>query len=266
MDSTFLSCAIEVAREAGTMIQKMLYDPRSSKEVAVKRSPTDLVTRADRMAEAHIVHRLQRQFPDHGILSEEGTHSAGVYQWIIDPLDGTTNFTYGIPWFAVSIGLEHEGEIIVGVVYHPSLDELFAAERGKGARVSRSGREEPLHVSDVSQISQAVVATGTPFDIRETGANVQQIGRLLRAALVVRIIGSAALHMAYVAAGRLAAFWEPELNPWDVAGGSLLVEEAGGRVTDVKGRPFVPKRSDILATNGRIHSEMLSLLNPAQPA
>ncbi len=266
VDSPFLSCAIEVAREAGTMIEGMLYDTRTSKEVGVKRNATDLVTRADRMAEAHIVQRLQKQFPDHGILAEEGTRIAGSYRWIIDPLDGTTNFTYGIPWFAVSIGLEHAGKIIVGVVYHPSLDELFAAERGKGARLLRGGREESLHVSDVTQISQAVVATGTPFDIRESGANIQQIGRLLRAALVVRMIGSAALHMAYVAAGRLAAFWEPELNPWDVAGGSLLVEEAGGRVTDIKGRPFVPKRSDILATNGRVHSEMLSLLNSAQPA
>ncbi len=248
------------------MIEGMLSDTRTSKEVAVKRNLTDLVTRADRMAEAHIVQRLQKQFPDHGILAEEGTRIAGSYRWIIDPLDGTTNFTYGIPWFAVSIGLEHAEQLILGVVFHPSLDELFAAERGKGARVWKGGREASLHVSAVTQIPEAVVATGSPFNIRETGENVHQIGRLLRTAMEVRMMGSAALNLAYVAAGRLAAFWEQGLNLWDIAGGSLLVEEAGGRITDMHGRPFRPDCSDVLATNGRVHQEMVALLDSAPSA
>lgn len=261
MDSPFLTCAIEVAKAAGTIVQGMLYDSRASKEVTSKSSPGDLVTRADRMAEAYIVEHLRAQFPDHGVLAEEGTRSDGAYRWIIDPLDGTTNFSYGIPWFAISLGLEHAGDLLVGVVYHPSQDELFAAERGKGARVWRHGRVERLRVSEVAQIPDAVVATGRPFAIRETGANLQQITAVMRTAMEMRMMGSAALHLAYVAAGRLAAFWEPGLNPWDVAGGRLLVEEAGGRVTDMEGRPFRPEGSDILASNGRIHRDMVTLLN-----
>ncbi len=260
MDSPFVRVAIAAARDAGTLLQSMLSESREAKQVQSKRNPTDLVTRADRMAEELIVGRLRSTFPDHGILAEEGTHSPGPYRWIIDPLDGTTNFVHGIPWFAVSIGLEHAGQIICGVVYHPALDDLFIAERGRGARIENGHSSNPLQVSDVTRVTDALVATGLPFDVRESGRNAAQIAKLAQVAIELRIMGAAAIHLAYVAAGRLAAFWEPGLNPWDVAAGSLLVEEAGGRMTDMTGAPFQLNCSDVLATNGRIHDEMVRAL------
>ncbi len=261
IDSPFGRVAAEAAREAGTLLQSMLSESREAKQVRSKRNATDFVTRADRMAEELIVKRLRGAFPDHGILAEEGTHSPGPYRWIIDPLDGTTNFVYGIPWFAVSIGLEHAGQIICGVVYHPALDELFIAERGRGARIENGHSSKPLQVSDVTRVMDALVATGLPFDVRETGRNAAQIARLAQVAIELRIMGAAAIHLAYVAAGRIAAFWEPGLNPWDIAAGSLLVEEAGGRVTDMTGAPYHLSCSDVLATNGRIHDEMVAVLH-----
>jgi len=260
IDSNFVRVAAAAAREAGTVFQSMLSESREAKQVRSKRNAADLVTRADRMAEELIVGRLRSAFPDHGILAEEGTDRQGLYRWIIDPLDGTTNFVYGIPWFAVSIGLEHAGQIICGIVYHPVLGELFIAERGRGARVEDGHTSIPLQVSDTTRVADAVVATGLPFDVRETGHNAAQIAKLAKVAIELRIMGAAAIHLAYVAAGRLAAFWEPGLNPWDVAAGSLLVEEAGGRVTDLTGAPFQLSTSDVLATNGRIHDEMVRAL------
>ncbi len=260
MDSPFARVAIAAAREAGTLLQSMLSESREAKQVQSKRNPADLVTRGDRMAEELIVRRLRSTFPDHGVLAEEGTRSEGAYRWIIDPLDGTTNFAHGIPWFAVSIGLEHAGQIICGVVYHPAMDELFIAERGRGARLEHRGGKEPLQVSEVKRVADAIVATGLPFDVRESGRNAAQIAELAQIAIELRIMGAAAIHLAYVAAGRLAAFWEPGLNPWDVAAGNLLVEEAGGRVTDMSGGPFSLECQDILATNGRIHDAMLKVL------
>jgi len=261
VDSPFLIGAVEAALEAGQVLQSMLADDRATKQVAFKRNAADLVTRADRMAEERIVHHLRTLFPNHGVLAEEGTaRSEGAYRWIIDPLDGTTNFAHGVPWFDVSIALEHAGQSIVGVVYHPALDELFIAERGKGARLRRGRHEEPIRVSDIAHVADAIVATGLPYDIRETGRNIAQIAGLVRTAIEVRIMGAAALHMAYVAAGRLAAFWEPGLNPWDIAAGSVLVEEAGGRVTDMAGGPFRIDCADVLASNGLIHAEMVRAL------
>lgn len=239
----------------------MLPEARASKQVRFKRTTADLVTRADRMAEDLIVGLLREQFPDHGILAEEGTAQEGTaYRWIIDPLDGTTNFAHGLPVFVVSIGLEHQGQVIAGVVYHPSMDELFVAERGGAAFLRRGQHEERLRVSDIATVAEAIVATGLPYDIRETGRNVSQIAALTKTAIEVRIMGAAALHLAYVAAGRLEVFWEQGLNPWDIAAGSLLVEEAGGRITDMSGRKFAVDCRDVLASNGRIHDEMLAAL------
>ncbi len=261
MNSEFVTVAVEVAQEAGVLLLSMISDARTTKLIGFKRNPTDLVTRADRMAEELIVRRLTDRFSDHAVLAEEGTTRAeGAYRWIIDPLDGTTNFAHGLPWFAVSIALEHAGQIVAGVVYHPGIDELFVAERGQGAFVRRGAQEEPLRVSDIAQISEAVVATGLPFDVRETGRNLAQISLMSRTAIEVRMMGSAAINLAYVAAGRLAAFWEPGLNPWDVAAGSVLVEEAGGSITDMRGGPYQIDCSDVLATNGRVHREMLAAL------
>ncbi len=267
MDSPVVQVATAAAREAGVLLQSMLSESRATKQVKTKRNPADLVTRADRMAEAIIVRHVQAQFPDHGVLAEEGTaQREGVYRWIIDPLDGTTNFVHGVPWFAVSIGLEHEGQIIVGVVYHPGMDEMFIAERGRGARLEHGHQKQPIRVSDFTHVADGIVATGLPLDVRETGRNAAEIAKLAQVAIELRIMGAAALHLAYVAAGRIAAFWEPGLNPWDVAAGSLLVEEAGGRITDMRGRPFRLECRDVLATNGRVHEEMVRALHGTESA
>lgn len=262
MTAEFMAVAERAAREAGALLLEMLPETQVVKQVAFKRNPTDLVTRADREAEEIIVRALRVAFPSHGILAEEGSKHAGDdYRWFIDPLDGTTNFAHGIPLFAVSIGLALRGQVVTGVVYHPPLDEMFMAERAGSAFVRRDGADLPLRVSEISAVPDAVVATGLPYDIRDTGRNTGQIAALTRVAQEVRILGAAALHLAYVAAGRLEAFWEPGLNPWDIAAGSLLVEEAGGQVSDMRGRPFGVDTSDILASNGRIHQEMLFLLS-----
>ncbi len=259
--SEFATAAIDAALQAGALLREMLADSLESKGVATKRNPADLVTRADRMAEEIITSLVRQRFPDHGILAEEGTARAGeMYRWIIDPIDGTTNFAHGLPLFAVSIAVERKGELVAGVIYHPPMDEMFVAERGAGAFVRRGGREEPVKVSDIATVAEAVVASGLPYEIRESGRNIPEIERLMRTAIEVRILGAAALHLAYVAAGRIAAFWEPGLNAWDIAAGALLVQEAGGRITDMHGRPFHVDCRDVLATNGRVHDEMLRLL------
>jgi myo-inositol-1(or 4)-monophosphatase len=239
----------------------MLPESRASKEVSTKRNPADLVTRGDRMAEDLITGLLRQHFPDHGVLAEEGTSHAGdEYRWIIDPIDGTTNFAHGLPLFVVSIALEHRGDLVAGVIYHPAMDEFFFAERDGGAFLRRNGHEAPIRVSDLGTVAESVVATGLPYEIRETGRNIAEIERLVRTAIEVRILGAAALHLAYIAAGRIEAFWEPGLNAWDIAAGALLVQEAGGRITDVQGRPFHIDCRDVLASNGRVHDEMLNLL------
>jgi myo-inositol-1(or 4)-monophosphatase len=238
----------------------MLPEAPASKQIRTKRNPGDLVTRADRMVEDLIVGYLRTRFPDHGILAEEGSaHRGESYRWIIDPVDGTNNFARGVPLFAVSIALEYRGDLTSGVVYHPPLDELFVAERGRGAFLRRGERQERLNVSAVPSVAESAVASGLPYDIR-TGGNIQQIAKLMGTAMGVRILGAAALHLAYVAAGRIEAFWEPDLNPWDIAAGALLVEEAGGRITDIQGGRFHVACRDVLATNGRVHEEMLNLL------
>lgn len=261
MPSEFVEAAIEAARQVGTLQLQMLPESHESKQVSFKRNPTDLVTRADRMSEEIIVGLLRERFPDHGILAEEGTlHEGEEYRWIIDPVDGTTNFTHGVPLFAVSIGLEHRGRLIAGVIYHPPMGELFYADRGRGAFLRVNGTDEALAVSEIAAVDEAVVATGLPYDIRDTGSNVANIDRLVRVAREVRILGAAALHLAYVAAGRIEAFWEPALNVWDLAAGALLVEEAGGRISHMSGAPFRLDCRDVLATNGRVHEEMVRLL------
>src|SRR5574341_1209341 len=258
MPSEFVEAAVEAALRVGAMQLQMLPESHESKQVSFKRNPTDLVTRADRMSEDLIVGLLRERFPDHGILAEEGSeHPGAEYRWIIDPVDGTTNFAHGVPLFCVSIGLEHRGQIMAGVVYHPPLDELFYADRGTGAFLRSADTTKRIHMSAVDRVAQSVVATGLPYDIRNSGANVDNIGRLCRTAIELRILGAAALHLAYVAAGRIEAFWEPALNAWDIAAGALLVEEAGGRISHMSGSPFRVDCRDVLATNGRVHAEMV---------
>jgi myo-inositol-1(or 4)-monophosphatase len=262
--SPAVDVAVRAAREAGHVLVEHFLRPSRPEEVRYK-GPTSPVTEADYASEACIVSRLREAFPEYGVVAEEGGGSPkpGAPCWYVDPLDGTTNFAHRLPWFAVSIALAAGEEVRVGVVYHPILDELFVAERGRGAWLVRGGHRERLQVSRVGRLEHALVATGTPPDIGVTGRNLPQMGALARAAEDLRVLGSAALELASVAAGRLDAFWEPELNPWDGAAGALLVLEAGGAVTGTDGSPYTVHTRDLLATNGLLHGAMLHLVRGA---
>lgn len=248
---------MELARAGGVHLMKYISDPSIEKEVRLK-GAMDVVTRADYEVEALIARRVKEAFPDHGLLAEEGTLREGKeYRWVVDPLDGTGNFAHGVPWFAVSIALEHRGETILGIVQHPPLDETFVTERGGGAWLStKGGPFNRLQVSSISTLQEALVMTGFPYVLGDR--DVEAIPRVIIGTQGLRNLGSAAVHLAYVAAGRAEAFWEPRLNPWDIAAGVLLVEEAGGRVSDMDGSPL--RSGDVLATNGLIHDAMLEVI------
>ena len=253
-----LNFAIQTAREAG----KILADKFGRALQVSNKGDIDLVTEADLAAEQLIVERIRSYHPRHAILTEESGNvlEAGgadaAHKWIIDPLDGTTNYAHGYPVFCVSIALEHEGRIVLGVVYDPTRDELFAAERGEGATLN--GRR--IRVSETDELNRALVCTGFPYDVRERGDFVQHFRRFIMRAQSVRRDGAAALDLAFVAAGRFEGFYEEGLRPWDVAAGVLLVEEAGGRVTHYDGSPFRIYATHIAASNGLVHDEMLEVL------
>jgi len=218
-----------------------------------------LVTEMDLLAEKVIVSEIRKRYPDHSLLAEEKTDLRGdsPYRWVIDPLDGTTNYAHGYPVFSLSIALEKAGEVILGVVYDPTRDELFVGKKGKGARLN--GRK--IHVSSTPKLSECLLATGFPYDIRETAAdNFDHFRNFALRVHAVRRAGSAALDLCYVAAGRFDGFWEMKLGPWDLAAGSLMVREAGGKVTDFLGTPLVLDGKYVLASNGKIHREMIQLL------
>jgi myo-inositol-1(or 4)-monophosphatase len=248
--------AVEAARAAGQLLHAEL---RGSRRIAYKGTPTNLVTEMDARAEALILERLGAAFPDDAVLAEEGGARPGRSgrRWIVDPLDGTTNYAHGLPIFAVSIGLEAAGRVALGVVYDPTHDELFTAERGAGAWLG----EERLAVSSTAGLGESLLATGFPYNIRETADNnLAEYAAFSLQARGVRRLGSAVLYLAYVAAGRLDGYWELRLGAWDVAAGSLLVEEAGGRVTDVRGGRIDLGAPAVVASNGRIHEAMLDVL------
>jgi myo-inositol-1(or 4)-monophosphatase len=230
------------------------------------------VTVADRRVEKLIRERLAEAFPEHGIYGEEGTRERleGEFRWYVDPLDGTTNFAHGFPQFCVSLGLEQrdvqrssaleagpDGTLVAAVIYDPMRDELFTAERGRGARLN----SKPMRVSRVPELAEALIATGFPSRKRHDSPNIHFYQEFTLRSHGVRRAGSAALDLAYVAAGRLDAFWEFNLNPWDTAAGILLVEEAGGRVTNFAGGHFKLDSREILASNGLIHTELLALFS-----
>ncbi|MBM3470937.1 MAG: inositol monophosphatase [Armatimonadetes bacterium] len=252
--------ALETAREAAALVMGILPESRVEKQVRLK-TATDLVTRADHEAERLIAARIRARFPDHGMLGEEGTTNDGTGPcWVVDPVDGTANFAHGVPWFAVSIALEYRGAVQCGVIAVPPLDEYFVAERGRGAYLLAAGAEPVrMEVSETADLGAALVATGLPRE-PDRSWHVQTIGPLILRSLEVRIMGAAAIHLAYLAAGRLDAFWEPGLQPWDVAAGVLLVEEAGGRVSDWSGRPLVSLKTELLASNGPLHPAMVQAL------
>ena len=249
--------ALRLAREAGA-IQRERYETRL--EIASKSRSIDLVTEVDRACEAHLVAALRRERPADDILAEEGgAHAAGgaAWRWVIDPLDGTVNYAHGYPCFCVSIGVERDGVRTVGVVYDPLRDECFEAVRGRGAH--RNGRR--IRVSQAAAVGSALLATGFAYDVRDSDRdNVAPFARAVKAAGGVRRDGSAALDLCYVACGRFDGYWELKLHPWDVAAGILVVEEAGGRVTDLGGGAVPASGREIAASNGLIHDELLRVL------
>ncbi len=256
---SFAELAVRVARKAGQVLQQRLG---RAKRIDYK-GVVNLVTEMDFLSEKIIVSEIRKQYPDHGFLAEEKAReqTASPYRWVIDPLDGTTNYAHGYPVYAVSIALESRGEIILGVVYDPSRDEVFAAQKGKGARLN--GRR--IVVSSVPALSRSLLTTGFPYDLRDNPVNnfdhFQNFSYRVHA---VRRSGSAALDLCYVAAGRFDGFWEMKLGPWDLAAGSLMVREAGGRVSDFRGQPLALDGSYVVASNGRIHGEMIKVLKKGQ--
>ena len=254
-----LDFAIETAREAGRVLAERFG--RASLEVTHK-GDIDLVTESDLAAERLIVERIRSYYPRHGILAEEsGTAehagaATSAYKWIVDPLDGTTNYAHGYPCFCVSIALEYEGELVIGVIYDPTRDEMFAAERGAGATLN--GRR--IRVSEINDLNEAMLCTGYPYDVRGRDNFVRNFKNFILHAQGVRRDGSAALDLAYVACGRFDGFWEEGLNPWDVAAGVVLIEEAGGRVSRYDGSPFHIYTPPIMASNGLVHEAMMSVL------
>jgi myo-inositol-1(or 4)-monophosphatase len=249
---SYLETAVDIAREAGALLAHF-FERRVAFET---KGEFDLVTEADRASEKLVVERLRTHFPSHGIVAEEGGGHASPseYCWFVDPLDGTTNFAHAFPVFNVTLGLARAGEIVTGVVYDPMRQEMFAAERGGGAYLNN----RRIRVSSVKKISESLASTGFPSRKRHHNINIHFYYQLAMASHGVRRTGSAAVDLAYVAAGRLDYFWEFGLKPWDMAAGTLLVEEAGGRVTDMKGGSLSVTASDhLLADNGALHDEVL---------
>ena len=255
----FAATAAVIALEAGALIRG--YFERGV--TAEYKGDVDLVTEADRASEQLIGERLRQALPGHGIFGEEGTRSEldAEYRWYIDPLDGTTNFAHGFPYFCVSMGLEHrpaglpqdsDGELIAGVVYQPIHDELFMTEKGKGAYLN--GRR--IHTSSVKLLQESLLATGFPSHKRHANPNIHFYQQLTLRSHGVRRAGAAAMDLCYTAAGRVDAYWEFNLNPWDTAAGVLMVREAGGSVTSFDGSPFKLESKEILASNGLLGAEI----------
>jgi myo-inositol-1(or 4)-monophosphatase len=218
------------------------------------------VTEADHASEKAIFEIIKQDFPGHFILSEESGAIVmdSEYKWIIDPIDGTVNFANGIPICCVSIGLEHNGKIIMGAVYNPLMNEFFFAEKGKGATLN----DQPVHVGNKDRVIDSCLATGFPYTYLDTpNGPLEVFDRLIRKGVAVRRLGSAALDLCWVATGRFDGFYEHLLNAWDSAAGFLMVEEAGGKVTDFKGNYYSVYQPQLLATNGKIHDEMIAVIN-----
>lgn len=253
--------AIEAAREAGKFLK---YSVGKVKSVEMKQGEErNLVSEIDKASEAKIIGIIKRHYPSHGILAEEsGVSGSSDYRWVIDPLDGTTNFLHGLPLFCVTIGIEYKGEVVAGVVYDPNLEEMFTAERGSGAYLN--GKR--MRVSQASGLINSLLVTGFPYDIANNPDHaVEHFVNFLMRGQGVRRLGSAALDLSYVAAGRLDGFWEVNLNPWDMAAGILFVREAGGMVTDFAGTPSGIYTKQALASNGIIHNAMLDVLRLTTP-
>jgi len=254
IDRRFKAVAVKAAVKSGRFIRNSV----GKIEKVSYKGRDNIVTDVDKKAETIILKDILKVFPGHSILSEECAPRIGrtPYKWIIDPLDGTTNFAHAFPFFCVSIALEEMGRVIVGVVYDPMRDELFSAERGKGAFLNGSR----IAVSKKRLLIDSLLATGFSYGLRRKDRNVAFFKEMLMRSLAIRRAGSAAIDLCYVACGRFDGFWEMDLHPWDSAAGKLIVEEAGGTVTRFNGNSYTPYDRDILATNGLIHTRMSNIL------
>jgi myo-inositol-1(or 4)-monophosphatase len=250
-----LNFAIRVARDAGALLRDRLG---TRIDISHKGS-IDLVTDVDLASEKLIREAISTYHPRHEILAEEGglTESNSEYRWIVDPLDGTTNYAHGYPVFCVSIALEHKGEVMLGVVYDPMREELFAAERGAGAALNN----RPIRVSKIDRLTESILSTGFPYDIKTSKlTNLEHWANFAMNAQALRRDGSAALDLCYVACGRYDGFWELNLSPWDTAAGALIAAEAGGWVTEFSGGAFSNYKPEVVASNGLIHDRMIEVL------
>jgi myo-inositol-1(or 4)-monophosphatase len=247
--------AVETARAAGAVLREQFGQPH---EIRFK-GQIDLVTEADRAAEDLIASRLREACPDHELLCEEGSVGAAApssFRWVVDPLDGTTNFAHGLPTFAVSIALEESGAPVIGVVYDPMRNEMFVAERGRGATLNGV----PLRVSRTETLIASVLVTGFSYDFTRRAQQADIWRDFLTRVQAIRQTGSAALNLCYIAAGRLDGYWERGIQPWDVAAGALMVMEAGGAVTDLRGGKYRSDDREVLASNGLLHEEILAVM------
>ncbi|MCP4713972.1 MAG: inositol monophosphatase [Deltaproteobacteria bacterium] len=256
LDQNIIETGLQAVKTGGAIIKNHFGQPVT----VTYKGKLDLVTEIDHRCENAIIDTLQRNFPDHGILAEERSEltTASAYRWILDPLDGTTNFAHGYPCFCVSLALEVNGCVAWGAVYDPILGELFTAEQGRGAFCNGN----PIRVSATDRLVRAMLCTGFPYDVHDSAENnLDYFLRFIKSARAVRRDGSAALDLCYVAMGRFDGFWELKLKPWDVAAGALIAAEAGAAVSGFTGNPFTMDSGKILATNALIHSEMLEVLS-----
>jgi myo-inositol-1(or 4)-monophosphatase len=255
-NKVYVEIASSAARDAG----RLLLENFSNKREIGYKGRIDLVTEMDTLCEKMIVGKIRESFPEHGILAEEGTgrESDSEYLWYIDPLDGTTNYAHGFGFFAVSIGLEKKGYgIIAAAVYAPYFNEFYSASKGGGAYLNGM----KIGVSSTDSLEKSLLATGFPYDIKETRGNIDNFNRFILCSQAVRRPGSAAIDLCSVAAGKFDGFWEIKLHPWDTAAASLIVEEAGGIITDFNSGNFSPYKEEVLASNGLIHEDMIRVLN-----
>lgn len=248
---------LKATEASGKILQQYFNGPF---EVSSKSSVNDLVTEVDKRSETAIINIIRETYPDHFILSEEvgEIKTSSTIKWIIDPIDGTVNYANGIPICCVSIGVEKEGEMILGAVYNPFMNELFVAEKGKGATLN----DKPIHVSTKADVATSCLVTGFAYQWQDMPNNpLQVLERIIKQGIPVRRLGSAAIDLCWVACGRFDGFYEHSLQAWDSAAGFLIVEEAGGKVTDFSGNRYSPYQKEILATNGHIHSALQDLVN-----